>query len=153
MTRTLFASLLLIAGLAAATAASAREFRFFDAGDRVIYQRSDRIFEPLVEPHIYLPRARRAFENGQRWAAAENLSKAAVGFDYFKDRAAGDDRRQLALASRALDKLARQVRRGEIDEVTTLDRAIADAERVLAGEPAPAPAAPSVPEPPAALRS
>ena len=152
MTRTLIASFVLLAGLAAASSAGAREFRFFDLGDRVYYQRSLHDLEPIVEPHIYLPRAQRAFAKGHRSAAAENLEKAAAGFDYFSERAAGEDRRQLDLASRALGKLARDLRRGEVDEVTTLERAIADAHRVLSGERALTPAAPVGPPPPGAAQ-
>ena len=155
MTRALVTSLVFLVGLAAASGAGAREFRFFDIGDRVYYQDVHQNLEPISEPHVYLPRAQRAFAKGHRSVAALNLEKAAAGFNYFSDRAAGENRRQLDLASRALGKLARDLRRGEVDEVTTLERAIADAQRVLAGEHAPpaAPVGPPAPESPDAAQA
>ncbi len=135
MSRRLSASFVLLAGLAA-TSAAAGEHRFFEGSDRVYTQRFGRVLEPISEPHIHLTRAERAFASGHRASAAENLEKAAAGFDYFSDRAAGTDRKQLALASRALEKLAGDVRRGEVDEITTMERALSDARRVLAGEAA-----------------
>jgi hypothetical protein len=148
MSRTLLASLLMLAALATAASAGAREYRYFEGSDRVYHQRYGRVLERIVEPRFHLDRAERAFAKGHRAYAADNLEKAAAGFDYFKERAAGEDRRQLDLASRALEKLARGVRRGEVDEVTTLERALADARRVLAGEavmvkPTAAPAPPA----------
>jgi hypothetical protein len=134
MSRTLVASLALLAGLATATGAAAREYRFFEEGDRVYYQSYTHRIELVAEPHIHLGRAESAFAKGHRSYAAENLEKAAVGFHYFSERTAGEDRRQLDLARRALEKLAREIRRGDVDEVTTLSRALADARRVLAGE-------------------
>ena len=124
----------LVAAFGIAAGAAAREYRFFDGGDRVYYQRYGSTLERVVEPQFHLTRAERAFAKGHRAYAAENLEKAAAGFAYFSERAAGDERRQLDLARRALDKLARDVRRGDVDEVTTLERAIADARRVLEGE-------------------
>jgi Asp-tRNA(Asn)/Glu-tRNA(Gln) amidotransferase B subunit len=148
MSRKLVPSFLMLAALAFAASASAHEYRFFNGSDRVYYQSYYRVFEPVAEPHIHLDRAERAFAKGHRAYAAENLEKAAAGFDYFSERAAGEDRHQLDLAQRALEKLARDVRRGEIDEVTTLARALSDARKVLAGEavmvmPSAAPAAPA----------
>jgi hypothetical protein len=134
VSRRLIAPLALLAGFALAAGAEAREYRFFHANDKVYYQGSSRRIEPISEPHIHLGRAERAFAKGQRAYAAENLEKAAAGFAYFRERAAGEDRRQLDLAGRALEELAREVRRGDVAEVTTLERAIADARRVLAGE-------------------
>jgi Asp-tRNA(Asn)/Glu-tRNA(Gln) amidotransferase B subunit len=148
MSRKLVSSFAMLAALAFAASAGAHEYRFFNGSDRVYYQRYDRMLERVQEPHIHLARAERAFAKGHRSYAAENLEQAAVGFDYFSERAAGEDRRQLDLAKRALEKLARDVRRGDVDEVTTLERALSDARRVLAGEavmetPAAAPAAPA----------
>jgi hypothetical protein len=134
MSRMLVASVVFFAALGSAAGAGAREYRFFEGSDRVYYQRYGHTFERIVEPHVHLTRAERAFAMGHRSYAAENLEKAAAGFDYFRERAAGEDRRQLDLASGALEKLARDVRRGEIDEVTTIERAVGDARRVLAGE-------------------
>lgn len=136
MSRKLVASFAFLAACAIATGAAAREYRYFQGSDRVYYESSHRTLERVVEPHFHLTRAERAFAKGHRAYAAENLEKAAVGFDYFSDRAAGEDRRQLDLARRALEKLARDVRRGDVAEVTTLERALADARRVLAGEAA-----------------
>jgi len=134
MSRMLVASIALIASLAAASAAGAREFRFFEGSDRVYYETHYRRLEPISEPHIHLARAARSFANGNRSYAAENLEKAAAGFSYFEERAAGEDRRQLDRAGRALAKLARQVRRGDVDGVEIVERAVSDAQRVLAGE-------------------
>ncbi|MBM4382309.1 MAG: hypothetical protein FJ091_02955 [Deltaproteobacteria bacterium] len=134
MSRMLVASLALVASFAAAGAAGAREYRFFQGSDRVYYETFHRRFEPISEPHIHLTRAARAFANASRWYAAENLEKAAAGFSYFEERAAGEDRRQLDRAGRALEKLARQVRRGDVDGVEIVERAVSDAQRVLAGE-------------------
>ena len=145
MSRRLVASFVLLAGFAIAAGAGANEYRFFDLGDRVYHQRYGRVIEPISEPHIHLARAERAFVHGNRAYAADNLEKAAAGFEYFSERAAGSDRRQLELVGQALDKLARDVRRNEIDGIATLERALSDARSVLAGDavmtaPAAAPA-------------
>ena len=134
MSRTLTASFGLLAALAFASAAAAREYRFFEGNDRVYYESNHRTLERVVEPHFHLTRAERAFAKGHRAYAAENLEKAAAGFGYFRERAAGEERRQLDLAQRALEKLAGDVRRGRVAEATTVERAVADARRVLAGE-------------------
>jgi hypothetical protein len=131
MSRLLLASIAFVASLAAA---SAREYRFFEGSDRVFYETRFRRLEPISEPHIHLTRAARSFANGNRSYAAENLEKAAAGFSYFEERAAGEDRRQLDRAGRALEKLARRVRRGDVDGVEIVERAVSDAQRVLAGE-------------------
>jgi len=133
MTRNTTASLLLLAGLLIAPAANAREYRFFENGDRVYYQNYSREIEKIAPPSFYLPRAVSAFEKGHRSISAQYLEKAAAGFNYFEERAAGKDRRQLKVAGRALEKLATSVRRGEA-ELTTVERAVRDAQRVLDGE-------------------
>jgi hypothetical protein len=135
MTRRIAVSILVLAGLLAAPAANARDYYFFEQGDRVYYQPygSGSYFEKIAPPRFYLPKAVRAFEKGHRSISAEYLEKAAVGFRYFEERAAGRDKRQLKTAARALEKLAYSVRRGET-ELTTLQRAVKDAERVLDGE-------------------
>lgn len=148
MSRKRVVSFVLFAGLAVAASAGAREYRNFEGSDRVYYQRTARWLEPVSEPHVHLDRAERAFAKGHRLYAAENLEKAAAGFRYFEERAAGTDRQQLRLAGRALDALARDVRRGDVAEINTLQSALHDARRVLAGEaamtpPATAPAAPA----------
>lgn len=160
MLRKLLPWLALAVALGLATAAGAREYRFFDRRDQVYWQRYANQLERVVEPHFHLERAERGFAKGLTSYAADNLEMAAVGFDYFKQRAAGEDRRQLDLAARALEKLARAVRRGEIEEVTELERAVEDARRVLAGEAvmvkpaaAPEPAAPAEPEASAAAET
>ena len=134
MFRSLVAAFALLTSFAVATHAGAREYRFFDGGDRVYHQRFDHVFEPISEPRVHLLRAERSFAKGHRFAAADNLEKAAAGFGYFSERAAGMDRKQLELTRRALDKLARQVRRGDVEELNTLQQALSDARRVLAGE-------------------
>jgi hypothetical protein len=134
MSRKLLASFALLAACVAGDAANAREYRFFEGRDRVFYQDFGHRLQPIAPPHFHLTRAERAFAHGNRAYAAENLEKAAAGFDYFRERAAGEDRRQLDMAGRALTKLARDVRRGGVDEVTTIERAVSDARRVLAGE-------------------
>jgi hypothetical protein len=148
MSRKLVASLGCLAALAIAAGAQARDFRFFDGSDSVYYQRDDRVLERVVEPQFHLTRAQSAFVDGHHGFAAENLDKAAVGISYFEQRATGEQRRQLAIASRALHKLAHRVRMGQVAEATELDRAVTDARRVLSGVPAappmgPAPAAPT----------
>jgi len=135
MTRHIAASVLVLAGLLAAPAAYARDYRFFEQGDRVYYQPygSGSYLEKIAPPHFYLRRALSAFEKGHRAISAEYLEKAAVGFSYFEERAAGNDKRQLKIAGRALEKLAYSVRRDEV-EITTLQRAVTDAQRLLDGE-------------------
>ena len=134
MSRTLVASLALVAALAAASAAGAREYLFFEGSDRVYTETFHRRFEPIAEPRIHLTRAERAFAKGNRSYAAENLEKAAAGFSYFEERAAGEDRRQLNRAGRALERLARQVRRDDPDALEVFASTVANAQRVLAGE-------------------
>jgi hypothetical protein len=124
-------------GLLAGEASLADEKRWFENSDKVFIRQRDQ-FERIQEPDVHLDRARRGFAKENRAYAADELEKAAAGFAYFADRAAGSERKELEIASHALNRLADQVRRDEVDEITTLDRAIADAKRVLAGEPAPA---------------
>ena len=134
MSRKLVASFALLAALGVAAGAEARDYRFFDQRDQVYYQRFEHQLERVDEPQYHLERAERGFAKGLRSYAADNLEMAVAGFDYFKQRSAGEDREQLDLAARGLEKLARAVRRGEIQEITELHRAIEDARRVLAGE-------------------
>ena len=142
MSRKLVAPLAFLAACALAAAAGAREYRYFEGSDTVFYQSFGNRIERVVEPDFHLTRAERAFAKGHLAYAAENLEKAAAGFGYFGQRAAGEERRQLETTRRALLKFAREVRRGNVEEVTTLERAVADARRVLAGQaPTTAPAA------------
>lgn len=126
-------SLLLVLVLGAAASADTK--RWFEGSDKV-YVRQHEIFERIQEPDVHMERALRRFDKGMKGSAADELEKAAAGFSYFADRSGGAERRELELASRALNRLADDVRRGKVDEITTLERAVADAERVLAGEPA-----------------
>jgi hypothetical protein len=127
----------LVLGPVVPLAARADEKRWFEDSDKV-FIRQHELFVRISEPDVHLKRARRAFASDNRFNAADELEKAAAGCSYFADRSAGGERAQLEIASRALNKLADQIRRGEVDEITTLDRAIADANRILAGEPPPA---------------
>ncbi len=133
-----------LAVLAIASGAGADARRWFEGSDKVYIRQHEQLVR-IQEPRFHMTQARRAFAKGLRSVAADDFEKAAAGFAYFRDRAAGDNRKQLDLASRALDKLGDDIRRGKVDEVTTLDRAIEDAERVLRGLPEtpPAPAAPT----------
>jgi hypothetical protein len=134
-------------GLALAIAASADTKRWFEGSDKVYVRlRQHDIFERIQEPDVHMERALRRFEKGMKSSAADELEKAAAGFSYFADRSAGAERRELELAGRALNRLADDVRRRKVSEVTTLERAVADAERVLAGEP-PKPAQQGPPPP------
>jgi hypothetical protein len=136
--------------LAASSGSLAGDKRWFEGGDKVFIRQHDD-FVRVQEPDIHLQRAHRRFAKGLKVGAADELEKAAAGFSYFAERAAGDARKELSLASRALNKLADQTRRGDVGEITELERAIADAQRILAGEPKPvtvAPPPPAEPTPP-----
>jgi hypothetical protein len=89
------------------------------------------------EPDVHLKRARESFVKNHASLAADELEKAAAGFAYFADRSAGDERKELDAASRGLNKLADDVRAKRVGEVTNFDRALADANRILAREKAP----------------
>ncbi|HEU4429701.1 MAG TPA: hypothetical protein VFT98_13150 [Myxococcota bacterium] len=141
MRRTLRGALVLAAALLVASPLAAQTKRWFEDSDKV-YIRQNFEFIRIQEPDVHMKRARRSFEKGQRSNASNELERAAAGFAYFAERAAGAQRRELTTASRALNELADQIRKREVDEITTLDRAIADAERVLAGGPPPRPAQP-----------
>jgi hypothetical protein len=131
-----------------ASGALADEKRWFEGSDKVFIRQREQ-FVRISEPHIHLTRAQRSFAKGHRSAAADELEKASAGFAYFEDRAAGEHRAQLRLASRALTKLADDVRDGDVQEITEVDRAVADAKRVLAGTPKAAPkVGPPSPAPP-----
>lgn len=123
-------------GLALAAAASAEPQRWFHQNDRV-YIRQREQFVRILEPHVHLERARRSFSSGQLGIAADELERAAGGFAYFAERAAGEERRELETAERGLQKLADDVRAGRVGEITNLERALADAERILAKGPPP----------------
>jgi hypothetical protein len=129
---------------AAPSAADASAKRWFFGSDRVFIRQHEQ-FVRIVEPDIHLARARRSFAKDHPANAADELEKAAAGFAYFAERAAGAQRKELEVASRALQKLADDVRARRIGEVTNLDRALADAERILAEEPPPAPETPPDP--------
>ena len=129
-------ALALLSLLAWGLAASADTPRWFTGSDKV-YLRQHGQFVRVQEPSTHLARARRSYLKGHTSISADELEKAAVGFAYFADRSAGPSRQELELATRALEKLADEVRAKRVDEVTTLDRALADARRILAGEPPP----------------
>jgi hypothetical protein len=118
--------------------------RWFIGSDKV-FIRQHETFVRVQEPDVHMSRARRGFVKDRRSYAADELEKAAVGFAYFAQRTAGEDRRRLETAEKALSQLADQIRRGDVDEVTTLDRALEDASRALAGQPEKAAAAPAAP--------
>lgn len=134
--------------LATSDGALAGDKRWFEGGDKVFIRLHDD-FVRIQEPDIHLQRAHRRYAKGLKGGAADELEKAAAGFSYFAERAAGEDRRELSLAARALGKLADQTRRGEVGEITELERAIADAQRILAGQPKPEAAPPAKPPEPA----
>ena len=127
----------------AAHGALAEGKRWFDGSDKVFIRQHEQ-FERISEPDVHLERAHRRFAKGMNSGAADELEKAAAGFAYFAERAAGDERKALTVAERALNKLADEMRHGDVDEITTLERAIADANRLLAGDPA-KPAEPAAP--------
>jgi len=114
--------------------------RWFEPGEKV-YIRQHFEFVRIQEPSTHLRRAQRSFEKGERSVAANELERAAAGFAYFAERAAGAQRKELESASRGLNELADEIRERAV-ELTTLERAIRDAERILAGEPPPRPAQP-----------
>lgn len=134
---TFFAALCLVAA-----PAFAEGKRWFDGSDKV-YIRQHGQFVRVFEPDGHLKRARRSFVKENTANAADELEKAAAGFAYFAERAAGEQRKELELAARGLEKLADDVRAKRVGEVTNFDRALADAKRILAGDPPPsAPAKP-----------
>jgi hypothetical protein len=141
----------LAALVAAAPARADQTPRWFEGSDKVFIRQHEMFFR-VQEPHVEMKRARKAFEAGHRAVAADDLERAAVGFAYFADRAAGEDRKQLEATEKALNQLADRVRRGEVDGVGELDALFADAEKVLAKESLTVPAATSpapTPEAPA----
>lgn len=118
--------------------------RWFKGSDKVFVRLREQDFEQIQEPDVHLDRALRYFAKDLKHAAGDELEKAAAGFAYFAQREGGAERKDLELAEHALNKLADQIRRGEVDEITTLERAVADAYRVLSDVPPkpPEPAAP-----------
>jgi hypothetical protein len=124
--------------LAAADPAAADGKRWFDGRDKV-YIRQHTQFVRIQEPDVHLSRARNSFLKDHAALAADELEKAAAGFAYFADRAVAEQREELELAARALEKLADDVRAKRAGEITNFDRALVDAKRILAGEPPPAP--------------
>lgn len=130
--------------------AAADETRWFEGRDRV-FIRQHEMFQRVDEPHLHMKRARSSFEAGHRGLAADEIERAAVGFAYFADRSAGEDKRQLDATERELNKLADRVRKGEVDGVGELDSLFSDGRRVLARESLKAPesAPPAAPQPPA----
>ena len=149
------ASALALVSLAAA--AGADDTRWFEGRDKV-YMRQHETFYRVEEPHVHMKRARSSFESGHHGLAADEMERAAVGFAYFSDRTAGEDRRQLEATERELNKLADRVRRHEVDGVAEIDSLFADATRVLARESLKAPEAapagpPAAPKPPSAPRA
>ena len=130
--------------LVVAGSASADTARRFHQDDRVFIRQREQFFR-IEEPHVHLQRARKSFLSDQMRVAADELERAAAGFAYFAERAAGQERQELERAERGLTKLADDVRARRIGEVTNLDRALADAERILAQGP-PAEAPPKAPE-------
>jgi hypothetical protein len=134
----------------AAASAADEHTRWFEGSDKVFIRQHERFYR-IQEPHVHMKLARSSFEAGHRSLAADEIERAAVGFAYFADRTAGEDKRQLDATERELNKLADRVRRGEVDGVGELDSLFADGRRVLAGESLKAPeaAAPPSAQPPA----
>jgi hypothetical protein len=129
-------ALVLAGGLLVTSPIDAEKKHWFEQGDKV-YVRENLQFVRITEPDVHLERARRAFEKQHRSVTANELERAAAGFSYFAERAAGGQRKELETASRALMKLADEIRGQRAVEITTLDRAIRDAERVLERDPPP----------------
>jgi hypothetical protein len=123
-------------GVVLAVAGSADPQRRFHQNDRVFVRQREQ-FVRIEEPHVHLRRARSSFSSDQMRAAADELERAAAGFAYFAERAAGQERKELERAERGLAKLADDVRARRVGEITNLDRALAEAERTLAQGPAP----------------
>jgi hypothetical protein len=123
-------------GIVLAAAASADTQRWFHQNDRVFIRQREQ-FVRVDEPDVHLARARRAFLSDQTGVAADELERAAGGFAYFAERASGAERKELEMAERGLAKLADDVRARRIGEVTELDRALAEAKRILAKGPPP----------------
>lgn len=152
--RTLLAAAATLAIHLGAGGAAAEETRWFRPGEKVYIRQHEQFFA-VQEPHVHMKLARRAFEKGLNSVAADEIERAAVGFAYFAQRGAGQDRKQLEASSQALGDLASEVRKGDVDGVGQLDLVFKDARRVLAGESlkepaaAGAPAAPSAPSEPA----
>jgi hypothetical protein len=136
--RVLFSTLALCFLFSSAAGADPDPKRWFEDGDKVYVRQHER-FERIYEPDVHLKRARRAYLKDHASLAADELEKAAAGMSYFADRSGGRQHRELVEAAGGLNKLADQARRREIGEITLLDDAIADAMRILAGEPKPAP--------------
>ncbi len=139
------AALSLLLALSLSTGAAADGKRWFEGSDKVFIRLHEQ-FERISEPDVHLERAQRSFAKGHRSVSADELEKASAGFAYFEDRSAGERSADLRLASRALSKLADDMRRGEVLETTELDRAVADAMRVLLAIPqTPTPVGPPAP--------
>ena len=130
------ASFVALAAWLAAGPASSDTKRWFEGGDKV-YIRQHNDFVRIQEPDVHLERARRSFLKEHASRAADELEKAAAGFAYFAERAAGDQHKELRQAARGLEKLADDVRAKRVGEITNFDRALADARRVLANGPPP----------------
>jgi hypothetical protein len=127
----------LVGLLAAGTRAAAEDKRWFEDGDRVFIRQHEQ-FERIFEPDVHLSRARRSFVKDHAANSADELERAAAGFAYFAERAAGEERKQLEAAERGLNKLADDVRARRVGEITNFDRALEDAKRILTRGPAPA---------------
>ena len=136
--RAVLSALALCTLLAAAAAADPDPKRWFEDGDKVYVRQHER-FERIYEPDVHLKRARRAYLKDHASLAADELEKAAVGMSYFAARTGGRQHREFVEAAGGLNKLADKARKREIGEITLLDDAIADALRILAGEPKPTP--------------
>jgi hypothetical protein len=129
-------SFLALAALLVAGPAASDTKRWFAGGDKV-YIRQHNEFVRVQEPDVHLDRARRSFVKDHASRAADELEKAAAGFAYFAERAAGDQHRELRKAARGLGQLADDVRAKRVGEITNFDRALADARRILADGPPP----------------
>ena len=88
----------------------------------------------IQEPDFHMRQARRAYTHGRHTLAATEVEKVRGGVLWFEARAAGERRKRLTDAARALRMLERKLRRRELDSIRVLDGVFQDTLRVLSGD-------------------
>ena len=105
----------------------------FPPGEQVFIDRRG-IVERIQEPDFHMGIARRAYSHGRHTLAAIEVEKVRGGVMWFESRAAGERRRRLEDASRALRLLERKLRKREVDSIRVLDGVFQDTLRALSGD-------------------
>ncbi len=105
----------------------------FPPGEKVFLNHRGVIIR-IQDPDFHMRIARRAHTKGRHTLAANEAEKVRGGVRWFEARAAGERRKRLGDAVRALRMLEMQLRKHEVDSIRVLDGVFQETLRVLSGD-------------------